>query len=879
MDSANIGNADSAVQKLLSELKKVRSDLVDQLLAKIEEENLTPYAKMARLEYLVQQFLRSGAPAASGEPSVGPSLVADKKTVAYSIKKIVFPEPQWSGNALPRVPLRKFYKDLRKITQEAILQGGLINPPVGTDGAKILTEVQEAQRKEILQLLGYCGEDHYSLISLGGMLYGFLDSLYASYGAKKLLTYTFELRILLSQYNAHDPHTNVMTERAGLYEMRRLPAICLEAANYLDGAEFASLVSAANDKGKAKATVSKDNLASWAGVPNFAITAAAEASTMKVTAGNDGIPTKAVLLVKAEEVVVNLDRSRPLPVVVKEIGVNASRVIDDATGQTMRLLNLAQAADYNLATGEWGSYVMLSDNERKMREIEPLIFQKALGAAITDEMLPPVFWLVTEYTTFLLPTRTAYGELLYSESVKPGQTTKLRITTGTTSKQATAQSQTIFEELSDEATREFQDEFNKTVAERNALTTDAQDYLALSMAISRKNYWDFNAKFDTTFKIGGGDSGGSGGSGGTGLGGIGTGTGGGGAPSTPMGGDLTLGLGYNTGEEQQADIGIDEELTKQVTTEQETSNEVQSKALQRHVAKQSAKKSTNVTVSTDTSTEITRQESRSEEFTNPSTVAGIDIEVHKVYQEYVAIRAITNFHVAFMNGVDYTMKDITGLDEMLGEYLDLSREDTLKGVGRFKHLITIAGHRVDYMGRAVEALVEKNGQFQFRKGPYHKLLPTGLTEDDIDIEPVKDRVYGIVIDVTPYRIPTAGTKTLYFMGGIALDPNAKDSFREALQRQKLENAQTAAGVEWSQVENSRAKLDEEIVRGFFTHLSKAEKIGEVEKFWQESVFKILKDIRELFDKRKFTDLEHGARRGSGDDDDDGSPFEGAPPRK
>ncbi len=59
----------------------------------------------------------------------------------------------------------------------------------------------------------------------------------------------------------------------------------------------------------------------------------------------------------------------------------------------------------------------------------------------------------------------------------------------------------------------------------------------------------------------------------------------------------------------KADIGIDEEFTKQVTTERETSTGMKAKALQIHVAKQPVKKLTNVTLSTDISIE---------EFTNPN---------------------------------------------------------------------------------------------------------------------------------------------------------------------------------------------------------------------------------------------------------------------
>ncbi len=852
VDSENANNQDPAIQKVLAELQKVRSDLADEMIQRMEEEGLTNHAKHVRLEYILQSLQRGMASTPGGQVTIGPSQVPDKRTVAYSIKRIIFPEPMWSGNALPRVPLRKFFKDLMQVRQVAVEKAALVAPPVGADAK--MTPEQEAYRKDILTLLSYCGENHYSLISLGSMLYGFLDALYAEYGAKKLLAYTFELRSLLAHYNAHDPHSNVTLERAALFEMRKLPTMCAAVAAYLKEDEFTSLVKA-TEAAKAKPVVIRSQadalLAAWGAIPAANITTAAGASAMRVRTSDRGIPTKAVMLIRAQEVAVDLDRSRPVSTVVEEIGEKASQVVEDGLLQVSRALEIAQAANYNLATGEWGSYYLLSDNERKMREIEPLIFQKALGSAVVDEMLPPIFYLITEYTTFLLPTRIAYGEVIFSESVKPGQTLKIRVTTGTTTKQSTAQSQTILEEQSSEALAEYQDELNRTVADKCNITTDDQQYLSTSDSVATNRYWDLTTQVDVQAEAG--------------------------KASKEMFSDwaVSASLGFNCGENTDINRERETELTQQVTAEREASNETQTKALQKHVGKQAAKRSTNVTVATDTATEITKQEARTEEFTNPSSVAPMTVISRRIYQEYAAVRAITNFHVAFLNGVDYTMKPISAFNEMMATYLDLSRADTVASVGGFKQLLRIVGRIPDYMGREVNALVEKNGGFAFRTGPYHKLLPQGLTEDDIDLEPIKDRVAGIVIDVTPYRVPTAGAYTECFMGPIALDKNTLTTFAMSVHDHQLDQSQKTTDIEGSQIANNYSRVSADIMKAVFENVLKTNKVTDVERFQVDAAFKILKDIREMFDKRQYLDLE---RKGKGGDDGDDA-FAGAPPKK
>src|SRR4030042_5243381 len=129
MASVNGGTTDPTIQRIMDELRKVRVDLLAEITEKMDEDNLSSYTKKVRLEYLLQSFQKGLESVPGGQVTIGPSLVSDKKTVAYSVKRIVFPEPMWSGNALPRVPARKFFNDLRRIQQVAGERAALINAP------------------------------------------------------------------------------------------------------------------------------------------------------------------------------------------------------------------------------------------------------------------------------------------------------------------------------------------------------------------------------------------------------------------------------------------------------------------------------------------------------------------------------------------------------------------------------------------------------------------------------------------------------------------------------------------------------------------------------------------------------------------------------
>ncbi len=811
---------DPAIEAVKKALGDTRFRYVQDQLDEILRENVSEYAKKFKLEFLLQS-LQVGVTNSGDLPiSVGPCHIAENKDVRTSVKPITFPEYMWSAKALAYMSTRTFFDQVLKMSQAVINHSSIQNPPPVTPGGRP-SEAQLEQVRAITTLMNNITDDHYSLISLSFLLYAFLDALFIAYKAKKFLFLMSQIRSAVLHYNAHHPGSNPHLEQASLYELRKILGIVDNARNFVTSYEFYQLMqggektmAAPSAKAKAEALASL-----WSAIPAEQVQIPAAVSKMEIQANSEGVPVSAVFRIKAEEVRVDISRSRPLPDVVTEIGTNIRRVIDHTLGECDEIIRVAQQANYNLATGQWGSFFALSDNERHIRELESIIFQEA-GAIATD-LLSPRFYFITQYTTLMIPTRLSFSKVAYTEGVKPGQTVKFRVTTGTTTKETTAQTQSIAETQTEEAQDDYEDELTTAMAESNTVSTDDQKYSDSSNSVTQNKKWDFGASLDIS----------------VGKGGV----------AGAMGYSVDASLAYNCSEDTDTSKESSQSLSEQVQTEREVSNDVQKKALAKHTTKKSATRQTNVTASTEVATETTKQESRDEEFTNPSNVAPMTVFFLTLVQEYVAIRAITNFSICFVNGVDYKEFPLTDFSTAITEYLEVDQPGVQVAVDMFRRFIRLAGVIQDFRGRDVVVLDETPaGNFKFKKDPYFYLVEGGLDEQDIDIAPVKDRVFGAVISVEAFKMTSPGYFTICLMGPPVVDDNAQRMFEASLQARDLENDYKNATVE-------AALIDTKVRARMLEFILSVREVNEVVKFQKEAMFELLKENKEMWDKRYLLD--------------------------
>ncbi len=825
---------DPAIEAVRAALGQARFKYVQDQLQEILRESVSEYAKKFKLEYLLQSLMVGIANSGDALVSVGPCHVPENKDVRTHHKAVTFSDHMWTARALAYESTRDFFDKVLKMNQAVLNHANLASPPPSTAGG-VPSETNLEQGKMIATLMDNITDDHYSLVSLAFLLYGFLDSLYLEYKPKKFLFLMSQIRSAVFHYNAHHPGSHPHLEMSALYEMRKLLAIKGTALNYLRSNEFYQVIqggekaitAAPSAKAKAEAMTSL-----WSAIPTQQAEIPAAASKMEIKTDADGVPVSAVYRIRAEEVKVDISRSRPLPDVINEIGTNISRVIDHALGECTEILRVAQAANYNLANGQWGSFFALADNEKHMRAIEPIIFQET--GAVALDLLPPRFFFITHYTTIFVPTRLSFSTVAHTEGVKPGQTIKYRVTTGTTTKESTAKNQSIAETQTQEAQDDYQDELATTMAEKNTRSTDDQRYVESASSIATSQAQDFGAYLDVSV----GKSGASG----------------------ALGFSVEGGMEYNCSSNTDMSQDRSQNVTAQVQTEREVSNEVQKKALAKHNTKKGSTRQTNVAVATEVSSEQTKQESRDEEFTNPSTIAPMTVFFLKLVQEYVAIRAITGFSIVFANGVDFREYEVTDFNSIMSEYLEVDRADVQKEIEAFRNLIRIAATGRDYRRRVVRLLEENSlGNFEFRPDPYFLLVDGGLDEQDIDIMPVKERVFGCVLSVEPFRMPSAGYFTVCIMGPPVLDENAQRMYEASLLARDLENSYKDATIK-------QVCAATEILVNMAKFIFSIKEVNDVVKFQKEAMFELLKENKEMWDKRELRHLFLDPKKDKDEDD-------------
>ena len=830
---------DPALEYVKEALGAVRYQHAEEQLKGILTENISTYAKMFKLEYLIQS-LSLGVTSSNGIPvTIGPSRISDHANRQTSFFPLTFAEEAWAAAAYKHVKTRNFFEQVLKMSQKVIEHANLANPPL-LPGNNAATE-QMGFVTAITELMAYITEDHYSLVALAGMTYAFLDAIFEKHQrAKKLLFLMSQIRTLVLQYNAHHPGSHPTIELGALYQMRNLLSVTDEALDYMTGAEFHAISTGkrvvpntpSSDVGAEITLRNLDNLSGLETVASVGRVKLDRDDRKKLTRAVfrvhvvnpeiNGQTSAAVRVIRAEEVRVDISPSRVVSEVLDEIAVNVNRVIEHTILECQEMLRVAQMANYNLGTGQWGSFLTLAENERHMRELEPLIFQQA--QALQSTLLAPRFHFVTEYTTWFFPTRLSFTVVLMTQGVRPGETVKFRVTTGTSTKESQTQTQSIAESQSQEAQDDYQDELKKTAAESNTVNTDDQKYCDAAQSVATNRASDWGVYLDAAVGKGG--------------------------AAKALGYSVEAGAEYNASESTDTSNEVSKGMSAQIQTERQMSNEVQSKALRKHCEKKAASRQTNIAVSTETSTETQRTESTEQEFTNPSKIAPMTVIHLALVQEFVAIRSVTGFYLDFINGLDYQRYPISAFNTVMAKYLEVSDPNVQRAIEAARRQVRRASIITDYRGRDVLALEETSlGNFKFRSDPYHLLLPQGLDEGDIDIALVKDRVSGVVIGTDPLKMPSPGFFTVCIMGPAVLDDNAQRMFEASLQSRDLENEFKSATI-------AQLEADITIRQQMVDFILKTKKVDDVAKFQRDSMFQLLKDSKEMWDKYQLISLFH-----------------------